>query len=271
MLLPAALSGFAEAALAQGFMSQNFIPGGDETFTLNLGGILNQFDTTVRLDGNGIRGDKIDLEHDGLTTNLSSFDVAATWRFLSRNRLDVEYFQATRSGSKQLDRTVFIDGKAFPVGFELAAEAKDKFLLVDYRFSFVKTTHIEMAGLFGFYGSHYEYNFNASGSVQGNRQVVEASASTTVPLPLIGLTLDWYINPRWKVSGNVEGLKVHIGDVDGSMLVAGVGTEFMLVRNFGIGLAYMYSDLNVDVSKTNFNGNLGWKMNSLRAFGQLKF
>ena len=101
--------------------------------------------------------------------------------------------------------------------------------------------------------------------------MINKSVSTTVPLPLIGVTLDWYINPRWKMSANVEGLKANIGDADGSVFVAGAATEFMLVRNFGIGLAYMYSDVNVDVSKSDFNGNLTWKMNSVRAYAQFKF
>jgi len=61
--------------------------------------------------------------------------------------------------------------------------------------------------------------------------------------------LDWYIDPRWKVSANVDGIKAHIGSVDGSVLVAGVATEYMLTRNFGLGLAYMYSDVSVDVNR----------------------
>ena len=128
-----------------------------------------------------------------------------------------------------------------------------------------------MAGLVGVYGGEYKYTLDASGSVQGNTRVINKTASTTVPLPLIGVTLDWYINPRWKISGNLEGFKADIGDADGSVLVAGAAMEFMVVRNFGIGLAYMYSDVNVDVSKNDFNGNIVWKMNSLRAYAQFKF
>jgi hypothetical protein len=77
--------------------------------------------------------------------------------------------------------------------------------------------------------------------------------------------------PRWKISANVEGVKAHIGNVDGSVLVAGVATEYMLTRNSGLGLAYMYSDVNVDVTKSKFDGSLAWKMNSARLYGQLKF
>jgi len=262
---------FAGPALAQDLMSQDFIKGGDEILTLDLGGIFNQFNTTVRLDGQGVRGDNINLENDGLKKNLSSFEASGTWRFLSRNRIDVLYFQANRTGTHTTDREITIDGNVIPVNFALDAQAKDTFLFADYRFSFLKTEAVEVAGALGFYGGQFKYSLNASGIRQGNPLNINTTASTTVPLPLIGLTLDWYIDPRWKVSANVAGIKAHIGNVDGSTIVAGAATEYMLARNLGLGLAYMYSDVSADVTKSNFNGNLGWKMNGVRAYGQLKF
>ncbi len=261
----------AGPALGQNLMSQSFIKGGDEVLTLNLGGILNQFDTTVRLDGQSVRGNDINLEGNGLDKTLSSFEASGTWRFLSRNRIDLLYFQAKRTGSHTTDRELVIDGNVIPVNFTLSAEAKDSFFLADYRYSFVKTPTIEVAGLLGLYGGQFKYTLSASGVRQGQQTRIDTTASTTVPLPLIGATLDWYINPRWKVSANVAGIKADIGDVDGSVLVAGAATEYMLVRNFGIGLAYMYSDVKADVTKSNFEGNLGWQMNSVRAYGQFKF
>jgi opacity protein-like surface antigen len=266
-----AASLLAAPAFAQDLMSQNFIKGGDETLTLNLGGILNQFDTTLQLNGSGTSGSTLNLEGNGLSKSLTSFEASGTWRFLSRNRIDILYFESKRSGSRTLDREVTIDGTVIPVNFTLAADAKNAFVLADYRYSFVKTPQVEVAGALGFYGGQFKYNLNATGIRDGQPVEVAKTASTTVPLPLIGVTLDWYINPRWKVSGNVAGMKAQIGDVDGTAVVAGAATEFMLTRNVGLGLAYMYSDLDVDVTKGGFDGNLTWQMNSLRAYAQLKF
>ena len=259
----------AFGASAQDFMSQDFIKQGDETLTLNLGGILNQFGTTLQLNGPGVNGSNINLENGGLPKTLSSFDASATWRFLSRNRMDVLYFNAKRSGSRTVDREITIDGTTIPVNSTLTVGSKSQFVLADYRYSFVKTDEIELAGLLGFYGGNFKYQLSATGS--GQDSLLNTTTSTTVPLPLIGLTLDWYINPRWKISANAEGVKAQIGDVDGSAFVGGVATEYMLVRNFGLGLAYMYSDVNADVTKNSFNGNLGWKVNSVTAYAQFKF
>lgn len=97
-------------AFAQGAFAQNFIKWGEETFTVNLGGILNQFETTVQLHGQGVQGSDVDLESNGLKRSISSFQASTTWRFLSRNRIDLLYFQANRSGSEQLERTLINRG-----------------------------------------------------------------------------------------------------------------------------------------------------------------
>ena len=268
-LLAAGLMVSAPYALAQSSGSR-FIQGGEEAFTLKLGGIVNQFGTTVRLDGQGQRGDEFDLEKNGLDDVTATFQVEATWRFLSRNRIDVLYFQSSRSGNRQLDRTLHIQDKVFPINYDFAAEAKNQFLLADYRFSFVKTEKIELAGALGVYAGRFSYDFTANGGAVGSPQVVNAQTATTVPLPLIGVTLDWYVNPRWKLSGSVSGAKANIDDVDGSILVAGASAEFMLARHFGVGVAYMYSNLSAEVSKRDFTGELGWRMNSVLAYALIK-
>lgn len=146
---------------------------------------------------------------------------------------------------------------------------KSQFLIADYRFSFVKMEQIELAALLGFYGADVKYNASATGVVSNTTQTVSKSSSTTVPLPLIGLTLDWYVNPRWKISASVAGFSAHVGNVDGTALVAGASTEFMLGRNFGLGLAYMYTDLNANVDKSDFTGSLDLMTSSVSAYAQL--
>jgi hypothetical protein len=259
------------SAAAPGAAAQSFIKPGEETFTLNLGGIVNQFDTSLRLDGDSTRGTPINLESNGLGRTRSSFVADATWRITPRNRVDLQYFSTTRSGSRDYSREVTIGGSTFPTGATVGIDAKDQFLLGNYRYSFVKTDEVELAGLLGIYGGRFEFNVNATGHELPDPQTYQSTASTTVPLPLIGGTLDWYINPRWKVSAGVSGLKASIGDVDGTAIVAAASTDYMLTRNLGLGLRYMYSDVDVDVSRSNFHGNATWRMNSVSVYAKVMF
>ena len=185
--------------------------------------------------------------------------------------IDVQYFAAQRSGSGQSSNEINIGAAVFPIGSTVSAEVKNQYLSADYRYSFVKTDKVEAAGLLGFYSAQVEHNITVTGNPGGTAKTVSSTATTDMPLPLIGLTLDWYIDQRWKISGNVEGFKLKIGDVDGQVFVARASAEFMLVRNFGVGVRYLYSDFNADVTKSDFNGTLSWKMNSVALYGKLMF
>lgn len=268
-LAAAALGMSCACASAQDFLSQNLIKPGEETFTLNLGGILNEFNTKLKLNGETRSGSDIDLEGSGLKHSLSSFDVSATWRFLPRHRIDVQYFSAERSGSRTLDSELTIRDQVIPVGATLSTEARDHFLIADYRYSFIKNDELELAGLVGLYGGQFRFHVTATADSTGGS--VDTTASTTVPLPLIGATVDWYINPRWKVGASLSGIKANISDIDGSVVVIAASTEYMFARNLGVGLRYMYSDVDVDINKERFNGNASWRMNSWSLYAKLLF
>jgi hypothetical protein len=265
------LSTSMAAASAQDFISAPLIKPGDETLVISLGAIGNYFGSTLRLDGRNQDGTSIDLEQNGLRKSQWSFQGGLTWRFLSRHRVDVEYFSTSRSGSQTYDTSITIGDAVYPNGATVSASAKDGFLLADYRYSFIKTDELELAGLLGVYGDRFKYSIAATGKLGDGTQSSDASASTTVPLPVIGASLDWYINPRWKISGYVEGMKVHIGDYDGHALLAAAATDYTLVRNLGIGIRYVYSDISVDVEKRDFNGNFSRRMNSVNLYARLIF
>ena len=253
---------------AQAALADDFIKGGSETFTLNLGGIVNQFDTSVRLDG-AAKGTEINLEGNGLDENLSSFLVSGTWRIADRHRIDGLYFGVDRSASRTSTHDITVDDKTIPAGSVVSAEAQTDYLLFDYRYSFYKSDAWEFAGVLGFYGANFDFSVSGPGVVLGT--AVNVSESTTLPLPLIGASADWYIQPRWKVSSMLLGMQAEIGDYDGNITVFTLSTDYMFTRNFGMGVAYLYSNIDVDVNKSDFNGNIGFSNNSALFYAALRF
>ena len=260
--------------LAQSVCAQDFIKGGEDRFTLNLGGIVNQFDTTVGLNGTAGTGTTIDLEGNGLRKSLSSIQASGTWRWAERHRSDFMYFGAKRGGSRRYDRDITVGDNVFTAGFDVNAQANNEFLLLDYRYSFLKGDALEMAASLGIYGGRL--NFEVSGTVtvagEGSASAsASTSSSTTVPLPLVGVSLDWYVQPRWKVSTLLQGMQAKIGEVEGRAAVFQFGTDYMLTRNWGLGLSYMYTQIDVDVTKSRFNGKLDWTSNAVLAYATMKF
>jgi hypothetical protein len=257
--------------LAQSALAQDFIKGGQEKFTFNVGGVVSRLDTQVAVDGTTASGTLVDMESNGLSNNTSSLAVSATWRFADRHRFDLLYFGANRSGSYVSASDITVGDILISAGSSVTTEAKSNYFLADYRYSLYKTEAIEIGGVLGLYGLDLNYQVSGTNLAGGVAKVVSTSASTTLPLPLLGLSADWYVQPRWRVSSNLMGLSAKVGDVDGSVRVLQLGSDYMFARNWGVGLSYLHSKVNVNVTRTDFDGQLDWSSNSLLLYATVKY
>ncbi len=269
----AALALGGTSAFAQDWMSQDFIKPYDETVNIGLGGIVNQFDTSLRLDGSSSQGTDFNLENNGLKKNLSSFEGWLSWRFMQRHRLEFDYYTVSRSGSKSYSGDINIGGTDFPVGANVNIRNKYDWGAIDYRYSFSQSPEAEYAVLGGFYGGKITFDVNAVGTIgsSGATTTYNKSVSTAVPLPLLGLTGDWYLTPQVHIGAQAMGIKAKISNVDGRVYQLGLNGDYMLVRNFGIGAKWVYTDIDVSVDKSDFDGHLGWRANSFSLYAKLTF
>ncbi len=261
----------AALLMTQSALAQDFIKGGQDTFTFNVGGIVNRFDTRVALNGTSSTGTVLDMETNGLSSNTSSLEVSGTWRFADRHRLDLLYYNASRSGNYQATSDITVGGQVISAGSSVLTETQGKYFLAGYRYSFYKTEAVELGGVLGLYGIDFNYKVIGTNLNGGAAKVVTASSSTTLPLPLLGVSADWYVQPRWRVSSSLMGLSTNVGETDGSVRVLQLGTDYMLTRNWGMGLSFLQSKVNVNVTKSDFDGRLDWTNRSVLLYAMLKY
>ena len=246
--------------------AQAWIKPGDENLILRFGALTERYDTSVRIDGDTSGGTNINLEGDGgLAQDKSTFMLGATWRFAKKHRLDGLYDENKRSASKTTERSFTIGDTVVPAGTVLSTEQKTAIGYVGYRYSFMKTDGAEVAAGLGLYGGNFKFNFNA------NNPVINIDKSTTLPLPVLVLTGDFYLSDRMTLTATLRGLKLKIGDVDGSVLQAGLQGEYLLTNNFGIGAALEHFDMSVDVTKSGFRGTTDLTANSGRLYLTARF
>jgi hypothetical protein len=265
-----AISGASLIVLALGgsnevWADQALIKQGEETFTVNLGGVINQTNTTLRLDSSSGSSREVDLEDAGMNEDSASFLGAATWRFAAKHRVGIQMFTLQRSGSKTTTEAIQLGDTVVPAGTELSAESKAQFFILNYQYSFIKNDSLELAGLVGLYAARFKFNFNATSPA------IDVEKSTDAPLPVLGARLDYYVNPRWTVSLSGEAMKMKVGDVDGRVYYALLSTDYALTRHFGVGIGYSLADIQLDVDKGDFHGRVNWRMNSLLGYAQVRF
>jgi hypothetical protein len=259
---------FVCAAGASGALqaAEGMIPQGGETFKLSIGGMLQRFDSDLRLDGSQGRSTEFDLEDiGGMERSKGTFWGEATWRFAPRHRLGLQVFTSRRRNTQAISENVVIEGQDIPVNTVLSTEAKNTFLVANYQYSFIKNEKLELAALFGLYTARLRFRFGAT------EPVVEVDRKVTAPVPVLGASVSYHVNPRWSVSGFGEGLQVKTGDLDGWVLNAGVSSDYMLSRHVGVGIGYNATSLRVDVAKSDFHGRITWTTEGLIAYGQLRF
>lgn len=243
---------------------------GTDKFTLSAGWSFSNIDGSLGLNGTLQDGTPIDIGT-GSGKDTSSFTASANWRVARKHRVSLLYFRTKRENTLTLANDVVIDDITIPAGASATTELTSNYYFGTYRYSFIKKDNLELAGVLGLYGSKISFDFAASKYPGNPTANYSTSQSTSLPLPVIGGSFDWYISPRWTAATSLSGLKAKIGDVDGSIWVLTASTDYMLFHNFGIGLAFLHTDIDVDVTKSSFNGNFNYKSDSFMAYGVIKF
>jgi len=270
----AGLAGFGlmmAASAANAEVDPSYGGQGTDKFTLTGGWVFTNIDGSISLDGATSTGTPIDLNGNGNGKGTSSFMAAANWRFATKHRATLLWFQSKRDQSYTTANDIVIDDNVIPAGASIAAEIKSNYFFGTYRYSFIKKDNLELAGVLGLYGNNFKFTVDANKYPGSPTASYSNDTSVTLPLPVIGGSFDWYISPRWSAGTSLQGLKAKIGDVDGSIWVLTASTDYMLFHNFGIGVSYLHTAINVDVTKKAFNGNLFVKNNSFLLYGVIKF
>jgi hypothetical protein len=271
-VLAAAIAAASLPAVGQDFLSQQFVAPSDEVFVVYLGGIVNQFDTTLRLDGTAQTGTPINMENNGADDSASSFELGLVWRVAPRHRIGLTYYTSDRSGQRNHTSEINIGDASFPLGATVTINAENQFVIANYMYSMVRTPTFESALIVGIYGGKFDYTIDAVGNAGSLTADYHKSVSTGLPLPMLGITAEWGSpDKRWKISGLAQGIKAKIGDVDGTAYLLEASAEWMITRGFGVGARYRYADVQADVTKSDFTGNFDWKTNSVSLYGKFVF
>ncbi len=244
---------------------------GTDKFTLSAGWVFTDLGGSLSLNGTTASGTDIGFNPDGAGASTSSFLASANWRVANHHRVSLLWYQTKRDTSYTTQNDIQIGNEFIPAGATASIELKNNYFFGTYRYSFIKKDNLELAGLLGLYGSNLKFNFAASGYPGNPTRNFSTSEGTTLPLPVIGGSFDWYISPRWTAGTSLSGMKAKIGDIDGSIWVLTASTDYMLFHNFGVGLSYLHTNIDVDVTKSTYNGNVGINTNSFLIYGVVKF
>ncbi|MBC7522217.1 MAG: hypothetical protein H7268_14145 [Sandarakinorhabdus sp.] len=222
-------------------------------------------------------GTLIDLDSPTREKEITNVVLGAQWRVGSRHRISGLYFTSRKICALSFNQSVIVGDETLVPPTTLDSKTKNHFIFATYESLFVKNDIVEITGLLGAYADKFsaELQGNATAkNINGTTTIskaVDYTPSVTVPMPLIGASINWFATRKLSVGAQLSGLKAKIGDVDRSVFVAGATVEYIFTRNIGGGLAYMHTSANVGVTKTSFAGHVDWKNDNFLLYALFKF
>lgn len=232
-------------------------------FSIGLGAFFTDRDSKTRIDGETGSGTDVDLESDlGLDKSDTVFRLDAYWRFAERHRLDVSAFDLSRSASKLIERDITWDDTTFPISTQLDAQLDLAIYKIAYTWMFLTRERSFLGATAGLYVADISARLAAA---SGARE----SNDLTAPLPVVGLRGEYRFADRWSLRGSGEIFAIEYDAYDGSLYDVFLGLDFRFTENVAVGLGVNSVRLDVDVTKSKFQGDLEWQYEGAMAY--LKF
>src|SRR5262245_7714129 len=192
-----------------------------ERGSVYIGTFITDRNTSARVDSDsGNPGTDVDLEGDlGLKASTSVMRAGGYFWISARQRLDLSYFDLSRSASRKIDETINFDDKTFLINTTVSSSNHLTITKLDYTFSFLNKDK----GFLGVTGGLYvmQTRLSLSEPTLGTA----SSEGLTAPLPVIGLRGDYAINDRWTLRGAFQWFGISLDTVSGHLTDTYAGVD----------------------------------------------
>ena len=151
------------------------------------------------------------------------------------------------------------------------------FFTIAYAYSFYQNEKWEIAGTLGAYWVKVQTTIALAASIGcPGPDCIEASdrfESETVeaPLPLIGLSFEYYFTPKWMATFKGGYFQLSLDNFSGRILNLGAKLEYQFTKMFGLGLGYDGFRLNVDADDAGDVAEIEYKYHGVQLYGVLRF
>jgi hypothetical protein len=187
-----------------------------------------------------------------------------------RHELALNYFSAPRSGFEQIDRQITFRDEVYPVSALVTTQLDLDYASATYTYWARRSDRNGVGITLGI------ANLAIDALVRAERPdvtvTITESAKTDVPVALAGVQGRVAFTDRLHAEGGVSTLpRVTIEDYTGTALTGNARLEYRPLRWLGIGAAYNYFRLDIDVAQGDFRGALEMTIRGPEAYARLIF
>ena len=242
-------------------------------FSITGGTSPSSFETNVRIDPDdqSSEGTLVSFEDDlGLEDSRTMQRFGLQWRPFARHELAATYFSAPRSGREQINREIVFRDETYQVNALVETAFDLEYASATYTYWARRTDRDGLGITLGVAGLALDAAVSAQ--QPGQTVTVTQTAETEVPVALAGAQGRVAFSRVLFGEGSISTLpSVTIGDYTGTALTGSARFEYRPVRSIGIGAAYNYFRLDVDVEQVDLGGSLDMTIRGPEAYVRLAF
>ena len=248
----------------------------ESKFIVDVGYFFLSTDMRVRVDGETTANTGSDIDYDD-TFGIGDFDrfrMDGLWRIAPRHLLRAMYFQNNRHAIRSIDREVEFGDETFPVGATVDAHSDLTVAQLSYEYAFLRRENYELAGAIGVHYVDMNLSLDATLSAAGNQtsRRADASASTSAPLPVLGLRWMWRLPHDFYVTALAQYFQLQFDPYKGSLTDLKASVVWQPTDHVGIGLGYNDFGFRFDIdARGDFDGRLRWNYGGAMAFATFRF
>jgi hypothetical protein len=263
-------------AAATGVHAQSLTPAQgllNDPFVFNAGVYVVGTDIRAGLNGQSTRNPTVDFDETlGRASDASRGRIDALWRINPRHHIRLAYFNYDTTRNRVLDRDVAWGDNTYRAGANLTSTTKFSDYELDYEYAFMRDPNYEVAGTLGIHYTDFSVTLSGVGTATGpggvttSTGVVSRTGKVPAPLPVLGVRGGWAVSPNIVLDARLQFLGLDVNGNKGHWSDAHAGATWMFTRHFGAGLGYDYFNTRLDVTRSNFNGQLKLGYSGVQAY-----
>jgi hypothetical protein len=244
-----------------------------DPFHLAVGTFIISTEPTVQLNGETVRGDRVNFENVLGGGDATRVRLDADWRFgdSQRHKIRAIAFAMSRDRRKTIEEEIEWGGDTYPVNAELKAEIKFSVVELAYEYAFLRRDTYEVGGSFGLHYTTFDASLEAKRTSTGQSLDLTNEASLDAPLPVIGLRGLWKLPRDFYVDAQAQFFALSIDEYDGSIQDYRLMLTWQPKTWLGVGVGYNSFKVDVDVERDRFDGSLDWTYSGPMIFYSASF
>ncbi len=253
---------------------QSTIDAADYEYKISLGGSFATLNSSLQANANTNDGNKsIDFEDDlGMDESIDFTNFSLETKINDNHRFYITVMPTSRTAQIIIEDSIEFENDTLLFNTEINSRFRNTMIDLRYGYRFRTSENAELELVAGIYWMRNKFNIKASGNIENELGEInfntdyEKQRSIGLPLPLLGIGYRYNLNEKWTIIGSARYFSASYNNISGAISSLLFSAEYNPSKNWGIGTALSYLNIDSSLDRPAIAGKLDWQYTGLNAY-----